>query len=261
MRFIVGLFLLVLIGCNSCSFHKTTEEPPFSPAPALATAPEEPKSPPPPPPPPKRAKAGGPTRSFKMEEVFTPSHQLPVTPVEKKKMVKKAVEPKSAALPSTPINVQHPDHFYSKVWCQVSITLGSPLPVEVGTINIVDEVPKAAAYSVSLRGEPADQFEIKQGEQIISAPTTQFPSSSVYFDVRPLSPGKKLLIYQVKARLSENDPGIGLPEVTRDIVVEINNQSRWIFIKSLFPYIFSALGAGISAIIGIFVTRWFSNKY
>ena len=172
----------------------------------------------------------------------------------------KSIKVSSKKSQDTPINVTHPDHFYSQVWCQVAITLGQPLASTPNTLVITDKVPKALAYSVSLKGEPADQFEIRQGEQVISAPNEIIPSSSVYFDVKPLSHGKKKLIYQVKARLSLSDPGIGLPEVQRDIIVEVNNQTRIVDLKRFSTYLATVLGACLTTILGIYIKKWLDDK-
>ena len=253
MRFLAAIFLLLLLGCNSCKTPAAKEPPAPVMAPEVMPTPLNPNDYPPPPPPPLAYKA-----KAQPGMVVEKAGVLVTSPTPKRGVKKKVAKP----IPiDTSINVRHPDHFFSKVWCQVSITLGTPLAPEAGTVEITDAVPQAAAYSVSLRGEPADQFEIKQGEQVVSAPTAKLPSSSVYFDVRPLSPGKKFLIYQVKARLSPGDPGIGLPEVTRDIVVEVNSQTRmYIFKNTILPYLLTFIGAIGTAVGGWLIKKWFSKK-
>ena len=78
--------------------------------------------------------------------------------------------------------------------------------------------------------------------------------------MKPLAPGKKKLVYQAKARMSLEDPGIGLPEVSREIMVEVNKQSVMASLKKLLPYLLSFLGALGSALGGWMIKKWFDKK-
>ena len=253
MRFVATLFLMFLVGCNGCASRKTAQTVQVPATTAMVGIESEAKAKPVPLPAPAPAPIVDHNKLG--EEPVTAT----IGDKPKAKKVKKAKKVSKVA-PDTSLNVQHPDHFYSKVWGKVSITLGQPIPDTKGVIEITDSVPTAAAYSITLRGEPTDQFEIKQGEQVVSAPRSQFPSSTVYFDVKPLNPGHKKLIYQVKARLSVDDPGIGLPEVTKDILVEVSRQSFFAWIKGLSSYLMAFLGAVGSAVGAWIIKKWFAKK-
>ena len=252
MKFLAFFFLILLVGCNSCRSVKTIDgEVKPAPAPVVAPAPKA-----------QVEFHPSPAPAFK-EESYGKSPYLKMAPPATDTappQVKRRARISNPEPPQTPVNVRHPDHFFSNVWGQVSITLGLPLAIETGTVQLTDKVPQAVAYTISLKGEPADQFEIKQGEQIVSAPNSKFPSSSVYFDVKPLAPGKKKLVYQAKARMSLEDPGIGLPEVSREIMVEVNKQSVMASLKKLLPYLLSFLGALGSALGGWMIKKWFDKK-
>jgi len=89
-------------------------------------------------------------------------------------------------------------------------------------------------------------------------------SSTAYFTVTPLSRGKKKLHYFVKAHLSPIGPGIGLPELRKSIVVEVNGASVWLSIRETLKEnigkLFSALGVAGGSWIALLLKRWWAKR-
>jgi len=183
-----------------------------------------------------------------------------------KKHLKRVVTPRveSHASEPIPVHARHPDHFYRGIPATVSITFGDALVKKVGTLEQTDLIPQAVAYSIVLQGDPVDQFIITPQQQVIEAPTAGIPSSTAYFSVTPLSRGQKKLTYFVKAQLELNTPGIGLPELHRDILVEVNKQSVYVSIKTFLREhsgkFLSAVGAAVGAWLVVLLKKLWNKK-
>ena len=201
------------------------------------------------------------------DEIIKEEKKVEVFKTRKHRVSKKEEAPKEVSLeapndtPMMGISANHPSHFYKNIKAQVAITLGVPLPAKTNTVQEDSEIPTAAAYSIMLKGDPEDQFIISPLEQAISAPSASIPSSTAYFDVMPLSRGHKILHYYVKARLSVQDPGIGLPELHKDILVEVNGKSVWVTIKTVWlNNLGKILAAAGSAVGGFIIKKWLDKK-
>ena len=193
----------------------------------------------------------------------TPQTQMAPVPYAAPKKKQRASKVLQTIAP-TLVHARHPEHFFRSVPAIFSVTFGDPLVKELETIEHTDSIPKAISYSVALQGDPPDHFIITPAEQVILAPVPGIPSSTAYFSVIPQSRGQKKLHYFVKAQMTAGGPGIGLPELHKTILVEVNRQSVWISARSLFKEhagkLFSAIGAAIGAWLLLRIKKWLKLK-
>ena len=68
------------------------------------------------------------------------------------------------------------------------------------------------------------------------------------------------MVYQIKARASVTDPGVGLPQVEKDIVVEVNGQTWKQRLLTFGVFLLGLGGAALTTYVGLLVKKWFDNK-